>query len=250
MPANVAVQVRRLAKARRLSANRMLLELIENGMEAEKRKQQEFFDLAERFRNATDPANALLNYLYRLLEAECTIATQAVGLDPGLGVLHADSRGRASFVLDLIEAGRPIAERHLLRVLESTPLRWRDFDEDGHGVVRVLSPLTHRLAEALPAFGSALAPVVERIVRIVGSASPYDVSTPSVLTREKHKAAARRRVESQVSTVSAPRVGPGANGVGPRSKRRQKPSPELEAALFVCVLGSHLDSSRCDREIH
>jgi hypothetical protein len=33
----------------------MLLELIENGMEAEKRKHQEFFELAERFRNATDP---------------------------------------------------------------------------------------------------------------------------------------------------------------------------------------------------
>ena len=33
----------------------MLLELIENGMEAEKRKQREFFDLAERFRRATDP---------------------------------------------------------------------------------------------------------------------------------------------------------------------------------------------------
>jgi hypothetical protein len=33
----------------------MLLELIENGMEAEKRKQQEFFGLAERFRSATDP---------------------------------------------------------------------------------------------------------------------------------------------------------------------------------------------------
>jgi hypothetical protein len=44
-----------MAKTRRLSANRMLLELIENGMEAEKRKQQEFFDLAERFRTATDP---------------------------------------------------------------------------------------------------------------------------------------------------------------------------------------------------
>lgn len=55
LPANVAAQVRSLAKARRLSANRMLLELIENGMEAEKRKQQEFFDLAERFRNASDP---------------------------------------------------------------------------------------------------------------------------------------------------------------------------------------------------
>ena len=55
LPANVAAQVRSLAKTRRLSANRMLVELIENGMEAEKRKQQEFFDLAERFRSATDP---------------------------------------------------------------------------------------------------------------------------------------------------------------------------------------------------
>ncbi len=55
LPADVAAQVRRLAKARRLSSSRMLLELIENGMEAEKRKQQEFFDLAERFRNAKDP---------------------------------------------------------------------------------------------------------------------------------------------------------------------------------------------------
>jgi hypothetical protein len=56
LPANVASQVRSLAKIRKLSANRMLVELIENGMEAEKRKEQEFFDLAERFRNATDPA--------------------------------------------------------------------------------------------------------------------------------------------------------------------------------------------------
>jgi hypothetical protein len=55
LPANIAAQVRSLAKARRVSANRMLLELIENGMEAEKRKQQEFFDLAARFRSATDP---------------------------------------------------------------------------------------------------------------------------------------------------------------------------------------------------
>jgi len=36
----------------------MLVELIENGIEAEKRKQQEFFELAERFRGATDPKEA------------------------------------------------------------------------------------------------------------------------------------------------------------------------------------------------
>jgi hypothetical protein len=55
LPSNVATQVRKLAKSRRLSANRMLVELIENGMEAEKRKHEEFFKVAERFRTATDP---------------------------------------------------------------------------------------------------------------------------------------------------------------------------------------------------
>ena len=58
LPAILAAQVRTMAKARRLSANRMLLELIEDGVEAEKRKQQKFLDLAERFRNEKDPQTA------------------------------------------------------------------------------------------------------------------------------------------------------------------------------------------------
>jgi hypothetical protein len=58
LPAKTALQVRTLAKSRRLSATRMLVELIENGIEAEKRKQQEFFELAERFRNEGDPEEA------------------------------------------------------------------------------------------------------------------------------------------------------------------------------------------------
>ena len=44
-----------MAKTRRLSANRMLVELVENGIAAEEQKQRQFFELAERFRNATDP---------------------------------------------------------------------------------------------------------------------------------------------------------------------------------------------------
>lgn len=58
LPAKIATQVRALAKNRRLSSNRMLVELIENGIEAEKRKQQEFFELAEKFRSAKDPEEA------------------------------------------------------------------------------------------------------------------------------------------------------------------------------------------------
>jgi hypothetical protein len=45
-----------MARARRLSANRMLVELIENGIQAEVEKEKEFFDLAQRLRSATDPS--------------------------------------------------------------------------------------------------------------------------------------------------------------------------------------------------
>jgi len=52
----------------------MLEELIENGIEAEKRKRQEFFELAELCRNATDqrkPSVATTNW------AEWSLATDA-----------------------------------------------------------------------------------------------------------------------------------------------------------------------------
>ena len=55
LPAKVANQVRSLAKRRRVSANRILVELVEDGIELQKRKAKAFFDLAERFRSATDP---------------------------------------------------------------------------------------------------------------------------------------------------------------------------------------------------
>ena len=55
LPAETARQVRSMAKQRRLSANRIIIELVEEGIEAQKRKQEQFFDLAERYRAATDP---------------------------------------------------------------------------------------------------------------------------------------------------------------------------------------------------
>jgi CRISPR associated protein Cas1 len=45
---------------------------------------------------ATTPGNALLNYLYALLASEMTLAMLAAGLDPGIGMFHADFDGRSS----------------------------------------------------------------------------------------------------------------------------------------------------------
>jgi CRISPR/Cas system-associated endonuclease Cas1 len=39
-------------------------------------------------RLAVNPANAMLNYLYAILESEARLAISELGLDPGLGVLH------------------------------------------------------------------------------------------------------------------------------------------------------------------
>lgn len=58
LPPKLAKQVGSMAKSRKLSKNRMLLELIEQGIGAEAQKQQQFFALAERFRNETDPKEA------------------------------------------------------------------------------------------------------------------------------------------------------------------------------------------------
>ena len=55
LPSKIATQVRSMAKRRRLSANRMLIELVEEGLEAKKLKEKAFFELAERFRAADDP---------------------------------------------------------------------------------------------------------------------------------------------------------------------------------------------------
>lgn len=58
LPGALAKQVEAIASRRRLSDNRVLVELIELGIEASKRKEEAFFELAERFRTAKDPAES------------------------------------------------------------------------------------------------------------------------------------------------------------------------------------------------
>ncbi|MGC9988228.1 MAG: hypothetical protein ABSC07_06535 [Terriglobales bacterium] len=61
-----------MAKSQRLSDNRVLVELIELGIEARKQKEKAFFELAERFRGANDPdeAKQLGDQLGRLVFGE------------------------------------------------------------------------------------------------------------------------------------------------------------------------------------
>jgi CRISPR-associated endonuclease Cas1 len=201
-------------------------------------------------RSATEPVNALLNYSYRLVEAEGRLATLSLGLDPGLGILHADMRNRDGFVLDLIEACRPIADRHVARLIKGHVFRRMDFGEDARGIVRLLPPLSHRLTEAMPSYGAALAPYAEHVATLLGNASPYDVTTPSVLTKAKHKEAARRRAGSDTSPGGTRGTGPNTGGMAPRTKFKQHPKVQLEASLPLplCITCGGLIPMEEDRD--
>ena len=94
---------------------------------------------------AANPINAILNYLYAILEAETRIALLTVGLDPVLGIVHADYRGRDSFALDVMEAARPKVNAFVLQLLRRRTFRAGDFFETRKGACRLLRPFTHEL---------------------------------------------------------------------------------------------------------
>jgi CRISPR-associated protein Cas1 len=62
-----------------------------------------------------NPANAIPNYLYAVLESEAHLAVAELGLDPGVGVMHADSKTRDSLACDLMEPVWPQVDAYLLQ---------------------------------------------------------------------------------------------------------------------------------------
>jgi hypothetical protein len=105
-------------------------------------------------RLATNPAGAILNYLYSLVEAETILACHAVGLDPGVGIFHVDQRDRGSLALDLMEAVRPLVDSYVLALLTQRTLSARDFVETRQGACRLKPRLAGQVAETLPAWGT------------------------------------------------------------------------------------------------
>jgi len=78
-------------------------------------------------RLAANPVNAILNYLYALLEAECRLAVAALGLDPEMGVLHMDTINRDSFACDLMEPIRSDVDAYVLNRILRQPLKRTGF---------------------------------------------------------------------------------------------------------------------------
>ena len=128
-------------------------------------------------RHASSAPGAMLNYLYGLAASQMTIALAAAGLDPGIGIFHADKEGRASLAYDAIEAVRPYVEAWLLCSLAECRFSKRDFWEESDGTIRLTRPLTSWLAMTAPLWRRAaevvagwLAAALEPASRGIGEA--------------------------------------------------------------------------------
>lgn len=55
LPARVASRVRSLAKTSRTSANRIIVKLIESGLEAQEQEKKRFIEIADRLTRSRDP---------------------------------------------------------------------------------------------------------------------------------------------------------------------------------------------------
>ena len=130
-------------------------------------------------RRATNPANAILNYLYAVLEAEARIAALRMGLDPGLGFLHADQGSRDSLPCDLMEPVRPKVDAYVLDLLRTRRFRKADFFETREGICQIMPPLTHELAGTAPRWQSALDPITEQVAKLLFSRSAQKYATPA-----------------------------------------------------------------------
>lgn len=118
-------------------------------------------------RRAANPANALINYTYSVLEAEARLTAMAMGCDPGLGIFHADAQSRDSFACDLMEAVRPDVDGCVWDLLRTRVFRRQEFFELGDGGCRLLPPLTHQLARTGPEWRRRLGPITEHVARLL-----------------------------------------------------------------------------------
>ncbi len=141
-------------------------------------------------RLACNPPNAILNYLYALLETEARLSATILGLDPGLGVLHVDTTARDSLACDLMEPCRAAVDAYLLDWITKQPLNREWFSEQRDGNCRLVAAFATRLSETAPMWYRLVAPVAEWVAREFWSTiRRADAALATRLTQNNKRAA-------------------------------------------------------------
>jgi CRISPR-associated endonuclease Cas1 len=157
-------------------------------------------------RLAVNPGNAMLNYLYALLESEASLAITALGLDPGLGFLHLDNPRRNNLACDVMEPVRPIVDAYLLDWINRGTLRREWFFEEGDGNCRLMSTLTAQLSETITSWRNAVGPYAEGISKVLWSERPRNDGLRLAPTRltQRHRRIAKGN--SSIEDIEFPKI--------------------------------------------
>ncbi len=136
-----------------------------------------------------------------MLESESRLAAAALGLDPGLGVLHVDTPARDSLACDVMEPVRSAVDSYLLDWITRQPLKREWFFEQRDGNCRLMAPFAVRLSETASIWRRAVAPVAEWVAKQFWSTTQkrtHSTSTPTHLTQAHRRAAKGASTETSV----------------------------------------------------
>jgi CRISPR-associated endonuclease Cas1 len=148
--------------------------------------------LTKSARLAVNPPNAMLNYLYAILESEARLAISELGLDPGIGMLHNDTRTRDSLACDLMEPVRPQVDAFVLESLRRSLLQWKWFFEERNGNCRLTGEFAAQLSETSKLWKQALGPFAEWMLHTFwyGNSRTPKTKTPATrLTQRRRREA-------------------------------------------------------------
>lgn len=159
-------------------------------------------------RLSVNPPNAMLNYLYSLLESESRLAAAALGLDPGLAFLHADTSSRDSLACDLMEPLRPEVDAYVLNWLRREPLRREWFFEQRNGNCRLMASFASHLAETSSTWAQRVAPVAEWVARSLAASFSHSrrLGPPTLLTQQHRREAKGAPAPNPEQPAAPPRI--------------------------------------------
>jgi CRISPR-associated protein Cas1 len=157
-------------------------------------------------RLAVNPPNAMLNYMYALLESESRLAAASVGLDPGIGVLHVDTDARDSLACDLMEPARPHVDAYLLKWVTDGPLRREWFFEQRDGSCRLMGSFAMRLSESLSTWSRVVGPIAEWTSRMIWSTArkPARLMFPPTHLTQSHRRQAKGKLNPPIADPPRP----------------------------------------------
>jgi CRISPR-associated protein Cas1 len=180
-------------------------------------------------KKAERPLNAVLNLCYRLAGIEARLAALTLGLDPGLGLVHADTRGGDGLAWDLLEPVRPAVDRLVLDLVAERTWRRADFVERSDGSIRIAPKLVQELAATMPLWAKLVAPHAEAVAHLFGRIVRGQWTPRTPLSGTK-AAAARAQVKARKRT-GATRV---ARSVEAKAAAKRKKLDQ--SALFATCI--------------